>query len=72
MITNVNGASEHGVSEAIYLRDPDNKGIALYWDRPMDAWPRKEDGEIEMDTKPLDIQSLLKTLKRVYLRNNSK
>ena len=60
----INGASDHGVSEAIYLRDPDNNGIELYWDRPIDVWPKKEDGKIDMYTKPLDIQSLLKTLKQ--------
>lgn len=59
----VNGASDHGVSEAIYLRDPDNNGIELYWDRPREDWPQKENGEIEMDTRPLDIQSLLNSLK---------
>lgn len=56
------GASDHGVSEAIYLTDPDNNGIELYWDRPKEEWPFKEDGELDMFTKPLDIQSLLSTL----------
>jgi catechol 2,3-dioxygenase len=56
------GASDHGVSEAIYLTDPDNNGIELYWDRPKEEWPFKEDGELEMFTKPLDVQSLLSTL----------
>lgn len=60
----VNGASDHGVSEAIYLRDPDNNGIELYWDRPREDWPQKENGEMEMYTRPLDIQSLLNTLKQ--------
>lgn len=59
----VDGASDHGVSEAIYLRDPDNNGIELYWDRPRDEWPEKPDGELEMYTRPLSIQSLLSTLK---------
>ncbi|MBK8500917.1 MAG: VOC family protein [Saprospiraceae bacterium] len=59
----INGASDHGVSEAIYLSDPDNNGIELYWDRPRDEWPQKENGEMEMYTRPLDIQSLLNTLK---------
>jgi catechol 2,3-dioxygenase len=56
------GASDHGVSEAIYLTDPDNNGIELYWDRPKEEWPFKEDGELDMFTKPLDVQSLLSTL----------
>jgi len=60
----INGASDHGVSEAIYLRDLDNNGIELYWDKPMEDWPKKENGEIDMYTRPLDIQSLLKTLKQ--------
>ncbi len=59
----IDGASDHGVSEAIYLRDPDNNGIELYWDRPREIWPKNENGEMEMYTKPLDIQSLLSTLK---------
>src|SRR5712672_1507733 len=44
------GASDHGVSEALYLRDPDDNGIELYWDRPRSAWPRKADGTLEMFT----------------------
>ncbi len=59
----ISGVSDHGVSEAIYLRDPDNNGIELYWDKPREDWPKKENGELEMYTKPLDIQSLLNTLK---------
>lgn len=53
------GASDHGVSEALYLRDPDDNGVELYWDRPMDAWPRTPQGELAMFTKPLDLESLL-------------
>ena len=53
------GASDHGVSEAIYLRDPDGNGVELYWDRPKEQWPRKANGEIEMFTKPLNLQSML-------------
>jgi catechol 2,3-dioxygenase len=53
------GASDHGVSEALYLRDPDGNGIELYWDRPMELWPRNADGKIEMFTRRLDLQSLL-------------
>jgi catechol 2,3-dioxygenase len=53
------GASDHGVSEAIYLADPDGNGIELYWDRPEEDWPRKPDGEVEMYTRPLDVEGLL-------------
>ena len=56
----VEGASDHGVSEAIYLRDPDDNGIELYCDRPRAAWPRPRDGHgVAMVTAPLDIDSLL-------------
>ena len=54
------GASDHGVSEAIYLRDPDGNGIELYCDRPRDAWPRDENGDLQMYTRPLDIEGLLR------------
>ncbi len=53
------GASDHGVSEAIYLRDPDGNGIELYHDRPEKEWPRAPDGSIRMHTRPLDLQALL-------------
>jgi catechol 2,3-dioxygenase len=54
------GASDHGVSEALYLTDPDGNGIELYWDRPRQEWPRREDGDgIEMYTRPLDVGDLL-------------
>jgi catechol 2,3-dioxygenase len=54
------GASDHGVSEAIYLRDPDENGIELYWDRPQDQWPRPPGGEgVAMFTRPLDLEALL-------------
>jgi catechol 2,3-dioxygenase len=56
----LDGASDHGVSEALYLRDPDENGVELYWDRPVEKWPRKPDGEIDMFTKWLDLDSLLK------------
>ncbi len=56
------GASDHGVSEALYLNDPDDNGVELYWDRPKELWPRLEDGSIEMFTRPLAIHSLLKEL----------
>jgi catechol 2,3-dioxygenase len=53
------GASDHGVSEAIYLRDPDNNGVELYWDRPRKQWPRSPEGGVAMFTHPLDLDSLL-------------
>ena len=53
------GASDHGVSEALYLDDPDGNGVELYWDRPKDVWPKKEDGSLEMYTKQLDLDDLL-------------
>ena len=55
----ITGASDHGVSEAIYLNDPDQNGVELYWDRPMDQWPHKPDGSIEMYTHALDLNGLL-------------
>ncbi len=54
------GASDHGVSEALYLRDPDGNGVELYVDRPQDQWPRTPDGELAMVTEPLDLEGLLK------------
>lgn len=56
------GASDHGVSEALYLKDPDNNGIELYWDKPANTWPRNEDGSIIMYSHPLDLISLLKEI----------
>jgi catechol 2,3-dioxygenase len=53
------GASDHGVSEALYLSDPDGNGIELYVDRPQDQWPRTPDGELQMVTRRLDLQDLL-------------
>ena len=58
----LDGASDHGVSEALYLRDPDGNGVELYWDRPKENWPRTPDGEIAMFTRALDLDSLLKEL----------
>ena len=52
------GASDHGVSEALYLRDPDSNGVELYWDRPKDLWPRTPTGELSMFTGALDLKSL--------------
>jgi catechol 2,3-dioxygenase len=54
------GASDHGVSEALYLRDPDGNGVELYWDRPEAAWPRNAEGELGMFTRALDLEGLLK------------
>ena len=58
----ITGASDHGVSEALYLNDPDQNAVELYWDRPKAEWPKKPDGGIEMYTKPLDLEGLLKEL----------
>jgi len=55
----LDGASDHGVSEALYLRDPDENGVELYWDRPEPEWPRSASGELMMFTRPLDIADLL-------------
>jgi catechol 2,3-dioxygenase len=52
------GASDHGVSEALYMNDPDGNGVELYWDRPKESWPKKSDGSIDMYTRPLDMESL--------------
>jgi catechol 2,3-dioxygenase len=57
------GASDHGVSEALYLNDPDGNGVELYWDRPKEEWPKKSDGSIEMYTRALDLESLRTELK---------
>ena len=54
----LDGASDHGVSEALYLHDPDRNGIELYWDRPPESWPRGPDGSIAMVSEPLDLASL--------------
>ncbi len=55
------GASDHGVSEAIYLDDPDGNGVELYWDKPKDQWPRNTDGKLQMVTESLDIEALLES-----------
>ena len=54
------GASDHGVSEALYLRDPDGNGVELYWDKPKEQWPRATDGSLAMFTHHLDLEGLLK------------
>jgi catechol 2,3-dioxygenase len=55
----LDGAADHGVSEALYLRDPDGNGVELYWDRPREAWPKDEKDALNMFTRPLDLQGLL-------------
>ena len=55
----LDGASDHGVSEALYLRDPDDNGVELYWDRPREQWPVDADGQLGMGTKRLDLENLL-------------
>ena len=55
----LDGAADHGVSEALYLRDPDQNGVELYRDRPMEEWPRRPDGSLEMVTRTLDLHALL-------------
>ena len=57
----LDGASDHGVSEALYLTDPDRNGVELYWDRPADQWPRAADGTLAMFTRRLDLDDLLRT-----------
>jgi catechol 2,3-dioxygenase len=55
----LDGASDHGVSEAVYLRDPDHNGVELYWDRPKEQWPLAADGSLAMFTRHLDLEGLL-------------
>jgi catechol 2,3-dioxygenase len=56
----LSGAADHGVSEALYLDDPDGNGVELYWDRPESAWPREADGSLAMYTRALDLDALLR------------
>jgi len=56
----LDGAADHGVSEALYLRDPDGNGLELYWDRPRERWPRDARGDYLMTTEPLDLADLLR------------
>ncbi|MGO1596390.1 MAG: VOC family protein [Sphingobacterium sp.] len=58
------GAADHGVSEALYLDDPDGNGVELYWDRPREEWPRHPDGTLQMYTQPLNLPDLLTELVR--------
>lgn len=55
----LDGAADHGVSEALYLRDPDGNGVELYWDRPKDEWPKDATGNLAMYTRPLNLRELL-------------
>jgi catechol 2,3-dioxygenase len=59
----LDGAADHGVSEALYLRDPDGNGVELYWDRPQEQWPHTPDGKLAMFTHALDLDALLKEAK---------
>ncbi len=59
----LDGAADHGVSEALYLRDPDDNGVELYRDRPREEWPRSPDGGVAMYTRPLDLRALMAELK---------
>jgi catechol 2,3-dioxygenase len=61
----LDGASDHGVSEALYLRDPDGNGVELYWDRPPEKWPRTTGGEIAMFTRALNLDGLLKEAPKI-------
>ena len=56
----IDGAADHGVSEALYLRDPDDNGVELYWDRPAEQWPRTAEGQLAMYTRRLDLEGLLR------------
>lgn len=58
------GASDHGVSEALYLNDPDGNGVELYWDKPREQWPFDEKGKLQMVTEPLDLNGLLSELQK--------
>src|SRR5208283_38783 len=62
----LDGAADHGVSEALYLRDPDDNGVELYWDRPKEQWPLTKDGKLAMVTERLDLTDLLRELERLH------
>lgn len=62
------GAADHGVSEAVYLRDPDGNGVELYCDRPQEEWPRTADGSLTMFTQPLNLESLLGETETLEIR----
>lgn len=57
------GVADHGVSEALYLNDPDGNGVELYWDKPQEVWPKDEEGNLQMVTDPLDLNALLAELR---------
>jgi catechol 2,3-dioxygenase len=60
----LSGAADHGVSQAIYLDDPDENGVEIYWDRPRDNWPKNPDGSIQMYTRALDLQDLISEIEK--------
>mgnify|MGYP001587236773 CR=1 FL=1 len=60
----LDGASDHGVSEALYLRDPEENGVELYWDRPREQWKFDANGDVVMQTEPLDLRDLLAELEK--------
>ena len=66
----LDGASDHGVSQALYLRDPDGNGVELYWDRPKADWPRTEDGSLAMTTQRLDLDDLLAAARATSIRTD--
>jgi catechol 2,3-dioxygenase len=68
----LDGASDHGVSEALYLRDPDENGVELYWDRPKEQWPFNATGELAMYTNPLDLDELLRAASHADATGGSK
>ena len=68
----LDGASDHGVSEALYLRDPDGNGIELYWDRPREQWPRAADGALRMTTDRLDVEALLAEARQGRARRDAR
>lgn len=68
----LDGASDHGVSEALYLRDPDGNGIELYWDRPKAEWPVSADGKLSMHTRRLDVEGLLREADRDTANSSAK
>jgi catechol 2,3-dioxygenase len=65
----IDGASDHGVSEALYLRDPDQNGVELAWDRPREEWPYTKEGNLAMVTRPLDVEGLLAELDESGVRD---
>jgi catechol 2,3-dioxygenase len=68
----LDGAADHGVSEALYLRDPDQNGVELYRDRPQSEWPRNPDGSLAMYTRPLDVRKLLAEAHEAHLARGQK